>query len=170
MKVGLNTKSGFRKYRYAREYHKLAKGVYRHVKVSFACDLLYHISISYCFLRSLSQREPTTNTSFITNRAHHQKLVGFSFHLQYRIHDLTLSLDQTISIEPPSLYTDAGLAARMHSRRLLRRTNGWWMCGMRHVGDLVHVRIHHAKTRRQVSLFVTYGTTLQGFGFSVQMW
>ena len=63
-------------------------------------------------------------TSFIPKGAHYQKLVRLSFHVQYRIHDLTLSLDQTRSIELPGLYTDAGLAAWMHSHRLLHRTNG----------------------------------------------
>jgi hypothetical protein len=47
MKIGLNTKSGFRKFLHAREYHKVADGVYRHVKVAFACDLSYHISYHF---------------------------------------------------------------------------------------------------------------------------
>jgi hypothetical protein len=56
MKVGLNTKSGFRKFLHAREYHKVADGVYRHVKVAFACD--FHttyliISFTVCIGESL---------------------------------------------------------------------------------------------------------------------
>ena len=73
-------------------------------------------------------------------------------------------MDQRISIEPPGLYTDAGLAARMHSRRLLRRTNGWWMHGMRHigVGELTLILIHYAKTKRYVS-FLLHVTWLHSY-------
>jgi hypothetical protein len=67
-------------------------------------------------------------------------------------------MDQRISIEPPGLYTDARLAARMHSHRLLRRTNGWWMHGMRHIPELTHILIHYAKMTRHVSFFVASGT------------
>jgi hypothetical protein len=81
MKVGLNTKSGFRKFLHAREYHKVADGVYRHVKVAFACDLSYHIS--YHFLPSLCRTESMTDSSFSPNRVHHQKLVGFALYSQY---------------------------------------------------------------------------------------
>ena len=73
-------------------------------------------------------------------------------------------MDQRISIEPPGLYTDAGLAARMHSHRLLRRTNGWWMHGMRHIGigELTHILIHYAKTKRHVS-FLLHVTLLHPY-------
>ena len=60
-------------------------------------------------------------------------------------------MDQRMSTEPPDLYTDAGLAARMHSRRFARRTNGWWMHGMRHIPELAHILIHYDKTKRHVS-------------------
>jgi len=60
-------------------------------------------------------------------------------------------MDQRISTEPPGLYTDAGLAARKHSHRLLRRKNGWWMRGMRPVLELTHTLIYYAKTKRHVS-------------------
>ncbi|KAI0274562.1 hypothetical protein BGY98DRAFT_53569 [Russula aff. rugulosa BPL654] len=81
MKVGLNTKSGFRKFLHAREYHKVANGVYRHVKVAFACDFSYHIS--YCFLHSSYRTEPLTDSSFSPNRVYHRKLVGFALYSQY---------------------------------------------------------------------------------------
>jgi hypothetical protein len=156
MKVGLNTKSGFRKFLHAREYHKVANGVYRHVKVAFRMRPSCHIS--YYFLHSMCRTEPMTDVSFSPNRVHHRKLVGrFRFVLTV-FANLTLSMDQRISIEPPGLSTDAGLAAKMHSRRLLRRTNGWWMRGMRHVPELTHILIHYAKTTRYVSFFVTCGT------------
>ena len=38
--------------------------------------------------------------------------------------NLILSMEQRIRIELPGLYTDVGLAARMHSHRLISRTNG----------------------------------------------
>jgi hypothetical protein len=60
-------------------------------------------------------------------------------------------MGQRISIEPPGLGTNAGLAARKHSHRLLRRTNGWWMRGTRHVAGLTYILIYYAKTRRHVS-------------------
>jgi len=52
MKVGLNTKSGFRKFLQAREYHKVANGVYRHVK--FVSDR--------AFDRSQYQSQPSTSS------------------------------------------------------------------------------------------------------------
>jgi hypothetical protein len=72
-------------------------------------------------------------------------------------------MDQRISIEPLGLYTYAGSAARKHSHRLLRRRNGWWMRGMRHIPELAHILILYAKTKRYVSFFVTCGTALLGF-------
>jgi hypothetical protein len=81
MKVGLNTKSGFRKFLHAREYHKVADGVYRHVKVAFACDLSYHIS--YYFLHSLYRTELLTDPSFSPNWVHYRKLVGFALYSKY---------------------------------------------------------------------------------------
>jgi lantibiotic modifying enzyme len=60
-------------------------------------------------------------------------------------------MNQRISIEPLSLYTDAGLAARMHSHRLLCRTNEWWMRGVRHVSEMTHILIYYAETKRHVS-------------------
>jgi hypothetical protein len=160
MKVGLNTKSGFRKFLHARGYHKVADGVYRHVKVAFACDLSYHTS--YYFLYRMYRTDPMTDSSFSPKQVHHRNMVGFTFALTAYA-NLTLSMDQRKSIEPPGLYTDAGLAARMHSHRLLRRTNGWWMRGMRHVPELTHILIHYAKTKRHVSFFVTCGTASLGF-------
>ena len=68
-------------------------------------------------------------------------------------------MDQRISIELRGLYTDAGLAARMHSHRLLRRTNGWWMHGMRHIPELTNILIHYAKTTRHVP-FLSHVTRL----------
>ena len=44
MKSRLDARSGFRRFFRAREYHKAADGVYRHVKVAFARDLSYHVS------------------------------------------------------------------------------------------------------------------------------
>jgi hypothetical protein len=64
-----------------------------------------------------------TDFNFSPNRAHPRKLVGSALQLTVYA-NLTLSMDQRISIEPLGLYTDAGLAARMHSRRLLPRTIG----------------------------------------------
>jgi len=81
MKVGLNTKSGFRKYLHAREYHKVADGVYRHVKVAFARDFFYHLS--YHFLHSLYRTESMTDPSFSPIWVHHRKLVGFALYSQY---------------------------------------------------------------------------------------
>ena len=123
MKVGLNTKSGFRKFLHAREYHKVANGVYRHVKVAFARDPSY--LISYHVLHSMYRTEPMTDPCFSPNRVHHRKLVGFVAFVFTVYANLTLPMDQRISIEPPGLYTDAGSAARMHSQRLLPGTNGW---------------------------------------------
>ena len=77
--------------------------------------------------------------------------------------NLTLSMDQRIYIKRPGLYTDAGISARMPSHRLLRRTNGWWMRGMRHVPELTHILIHYAKIKRNVFFFVTCGTVSLGF-------
>lgn len=67
-------------------------------------------------------------------------------------------MDQRIYIERPGLYTNAGIAARMPSHRLLRRTNGWWMRGMRHVPELTHILTQYAKIKRHVLFFVTCGT------------
>jgi hypothetical protein len=160
MKVELNTKSGIQKLFHARKYHELAKGVYRDTKVIFACGHSYHTS--YYFFYSLSRIEPMTDSGFSPKQVHHRNMVGFTFALTAYA-NLTLSMGQRISIEPPGLYTDAGLAARMHSHRLLCRTNGWWMRGMKHVPELTHILIHYAKTKRHVSFFVTCGTASLGF-------
>ena len=79
----LNTKSGFRRFLRAREYHKVANGVHRHVKVAFICDLSYHIS--YHFLHSLYRTEPITDASISPNRVHYpsRKLVGLTLCSQY---------------------------------------------------------------------------------------
>jgi hypothetical protein len=65
-----------------------------------------------------------TESNFSPGRAHHRNLVGFALRIVYA--NLTLSMDQGISIdsESPGLYTDAGLAAKMHSRHLSCRTIG----------------------------------------------
>ena len=84
---------------------------------------------------------PLTISSFSPKRVHHRKLVSFTFVLTVYA-NLTLSMDQNISIEPPGLYTDAGLAANTHSLHLLRRTNGWWIRGRRHISELEHILIH----------------------------
>ena len=76
MRVGLNTKSGFRRFLHAREYHKFADGAYQHVKVVFACDLSYHVP--YYLLHSTYRTESMTDPSFSPNRVHHRKLVGFA--------------------------------------------------------------------------------------------
>ena len=68
-------------------------------------------------------------------------------------------MDQRISIEPPGLYTDPGLAARMHSHRLLRRKNGWWMRGTRRISELTRILIHYTKMKRRV-LFLSDVTRL----------
>lgn len=124
MKSRLNTKSGFRKFLRAREYHKAAEGVYRHVKVAFARDLSYHTRIllfppqfvsDRVFDQFQSQSQPTSSEAG-------------RFRVALTVYgDLTLCMDQRISIEPPGPYTDPGLAARIHSHRLLRRKNGRWM-------------------------------------------
>src|SRR6266403_226728 len=90
MKVGLNTKSGFRKFLHAREYHKVANGVHRHIKVAFACDLSYRIS-HYIF-HSLCRIESLTKSSFSPNRVRHRDLVGFAFALTIYAY-LTLPMD-----------------------------------------------------------------------------
>ncbi len=154
MKVGLNTKSGFRRFLHAREYHKVANGVFRHVKVAFACDLSYHIS--YYFLQYVSDRA-YDRYQFQSQPGTSSETGQFRFVLTVCA-NLTLSMDQRISIELPGLYTDAGLAAGIHSHRLRRRTNGWWMRGMRHVPELTHILFQYAKTTRYVSFFVTCGT------------
>jgi hypothetical protein len=65
-------------------------------------------------------------------------------------------MDQRISIEPPDLFTDASLAARKHFHRLLRRTDGWWMRGMRLVTELTQILlIYYAKTKRHVLLLLS---------------
>jgi hypothetical protein len=82
IKIGLNTKSGFRKFLHAREYHRVADGVHRHVKVAFTCDFSYHIS--YYFLHSVYRRKFfMTDPSFSPNRVHPLKLVGFALYSQY---------------------------------------------------------------------------------------
>ena len=126
MKVGLNAKSGIRKFLQAREYRKVAKEVYRQAKVAFACDLSYHIS--YYFLHRY-RIEPLTDYRFSPEQVHYRNLFSLTFTRANTI----LSMDQRICIESPGLYTDAGLAARMHSRRLLHRTTGWWVRGTRQV-------------------------------------
>jgi hypothetical protein len=104
IKIGLNTKSGFRKFLHAREYHKVANGVYRHVKVAFHVDLSYHIS--YHFFQCVSDRvydrfqfQPQSGISPETGR--------FRFLLTVYA-NLTLSVDQRISTEPLGPYTYAG--------------------------------------------------------------
>ena len=156
MRGRLNTKSCIQKVIHTRKYVKYAKGVYQEAKVAFACDLLYHIPISSYFIHSLYRREPTIDSNFNTHRVHHRKLVRFTLLLTVYT-NLTPSKDQRISIESPGLYTDAGLA-RNHSHRLLLRTNGWWMRGMRHVTVLIHILILCVETKRHVSFFVTSGT------------
>ena len=55
------------------------------------------------------------------DRAYDRSLKAGQFRFVLTVYaNLTLPVDQ----EPPSLYTDAGLAAGMHSLRLLRRTDG----------------------------------------------
>ena len=79
-------------------FHKRADKVLKDAKVAFPCDLSYHISISYYFLRrhywkellNLSNREHHRRlVSLIfqllnlSNRAHHRRLVSLIFHLPY---------------------------------------------------------------------------------------
>ena len=144
MKIVLNTKSGLQKILQTRKYNRCAERVYQDAKVRSHGNLSYHISVSYCFPRSLYLTEPMTDCNFIPNRLHHQKLVGFAFALII-FANLTLSIDQIITIGPPtgmhSLYTDAGLSARMHSRHLLCKTIGWRRCGRRCVTELRSIRV-----------------------------
>ena len=63
MRFGLNTKSGLRRFLHGLKYYKVANGVYRHVKVAFACELSYHIS--YYFSYRVYLTEPVF--SFSTN-------------------------------------------------------------------------------------------------------
>ncbi len=81
MKIGLNTKSGFRKFLQAREYHTVANRVHRHVQVAFTCDHSY--PISYYSVHSLYRIESLTKSSFSLDRVDHRNLVGFSFVLNH---------------------------------------------------------------------------------------
>lgn len=109
----LNTKSGIQKLIYTRKYRKLAEGLYQQVEVGFACGL----SFIYVLL-------------FPPQYARYRNDLPRWSHFVLTVYaNLTLPMDQ----KAPGLYTYAGLAARMHSHRLLRRTNGRWMRGIRKV-------------------------------------
>ena len=121
MKSELNTKSGFQKYLRSREYHKVTNGVYQHVKVACSCDLSYHIS--YFFPSQFVSDRTCGRTQFQSPPGTSSEAGRFCFVLTVYV-NLTPSVDQRIFIEPPDLYINACLAARMHSHRLLRRKNG----------------------------------------------
>ena len=53
MMLELDSKSGYRKFLCAWQYRRLAKAAYGDAKVVFACDLSYHMYMSYHSLCSI---------------------------------------------------------------------------------------------------------------------